>query len=274
MRVELDISGQRLEFLRQEAIHIGVPISFEDERPAAFGVPISTRKKISNDSFVGDTAKGGSCNVEQIYIIPHCHGTHTESIGHVVNDQITIDDLSSKLQFLKACLISVPLIEARNSKEHYFSKSSGDDLWLTAREIQKSMERLDRVFQPEALVIRTLPNPLTKPISQNYSAAYFTEEAMKWLLEREIEHLVVDIPSIDRMDDGGKLINHRAFWNLSTDQKLIDKSSFVEKTLTEFAYIPEKAKDACYILNINPIDWHLDAVPSSPILFPVEREER
>ncbi|PIR23319.1 MAG: hypothetical protein COV44_03300 [Deltaproteobacteria bacterium CG11_big_fil_rev_8_21_14_0_20_45_16] len=274
MRIELDISGQRLEFLRHEAIHIGVPISFEEDRPAAFGVPNSSRKKISNDSFVGDTSKGGSCNVEEIYFIPHCHGTHTESIGHLVNNAITISELSFQLQFLKTCVISIPVVEARKSKEHYTSNSSGNDLWLTAEAIQKSWENLDHLFPPEALVIRSLPNPANKPLSQNSNAAYFTEEAMRWLINRDIEHLVVDIPSIDRMEDGGKLINHRAFWNLLPDQKTINKDSWRTKTLTEFAYIPDRAKDGCYIMNINPIDWHLDAVPSSPILFPVEREER
>ena len=33
---------------------------------------------------------GGSCNADQITLIPHCHGTHTECVGHISNEKIDL----------------------------------------------------------------------------------------------------------------------------------------------------------------------------------------
>ena len=43
-------------------------------------------------------------------------------------------------------------------------------------------------------------------------APFFTNDAIKYLSSLNIQHLIVDIPSIDRMNDNGILGNHRIFW--------------------------------------------------------------
>lgn len=67
--------------------------------------------------------------------------------------------------------------------------------------------------QPEALVIRTLPNVLDKK-NQNYSHTnppYLAEEAATYIREIGIQHLLIDLPSVDREEDEGKLLAHKAF---------------------------------------------------------------
>ena len=66
-----------------------------------------------------------------------------------------------------------------------------------------------------ALIIRTTPNTLDKK-KQVYSGTnpcYFSKEAMDYIVKMNIEHLLVDIPSLDREEDGGKLEAHNTFWN-------------------------------------------------------------
>src|SRR5215471_13116478 len=62
-----------------------------------------------------------------------------------------------------------------------------------------------RVVDPLAVVIRTLPNEAAKR-TRDYSGqvpAYLTREAVLWLVEKRIEHLVLDVPSLDRTHDEG-----------------------------------------------------------------------
>ena len=118
------------------------------------------------------------------------------------------------------------------------------------------------------LVIRTLPNPIEK---QFYSYSknippFFTNEAIMFLRESNIKHLIVDIPSLDRMQDDGILGNHRIFWSKSNDLKgEIDPHS--TGTITELAYIPDHVKDGFYFLNIQTPHFECDAAPSRPILI-------
>jgi kynurenine formamidase len=66
-----------------------------------------------------------------------------------------------------------------------------------------------------ALVVRTLPNGPDKRqrvYEGDCPAPYFTADAMHWVVERGVTSLVVDLPSLDRAQDGGVLTAHRIFW--------------------------------------------------------------
>jgi len=84
--------------------------------------------------------------------------------------------------------------------------------------------------------------------------------------ELGIEHIIVDLPSIDRMSDNGILGNHRIFWGdgLNPNCKVNPNS---EKTITELAYIKNSVEDGFYFLNIQIPHFVCDAAPSRPLLF-------
>ena len=48
---------------------------------------------------------------------------------------------------------------------------------------------------------------------------FFTNDALELISKLCIEHLVVDLPSIDRMRDNGILGNHRIFWGDGSNPK-------------------------------------------------------
>ena len=77
-----------------------------------------------------------------------------------------------------------------------------------------------------------------------------------------IENLIVDLPSIDKYDDGGKLGNHRIFWG-------VDKGPLNQNTITELTYIKNQIEDGEYLLSLNMLNLNLDASPSRPIIYKV-----
>ena len=120
----------------------------------------------------------------------------------------------------------------------------------------------------KTLVIRTLPNPIEKKY-YSYSKnipPFFTNDAIIFLIENNIQHLVVDLPSIDRMQDDGILGNHRIFWSKCSDpESKVSHDSL--GTITELAYIPNHVEDGFYFLNIQTPHFQCDAAPSRPILI-------
>jgi len=116
--------------------------------------------------------------------------------------------------------------------------------------------------KPEALVIRTLSNPPEK-INAHYShtnPVYLTEEAALFIHESGIDHLLVDMPSVDREEDGGKLLAHRAFWQYPQDIRL-------HRSITELIYVPNSVMDGSFLLNLQIASFENDASPSKPVLY-------
>jgi kynurenine formamidase len=124
-------------------------------------------------------------------------------------------------------------------------------------------------FVPRALVLRTLPNSLAKRHQDytNQTPPYLTREAAQWLVERGIEHLVVDMPSIDRAHDEGRLTAHRVFFGLPRGDTELAHATRPNATVTELAYIPDTVKDGPYMLEIQVPALGGDAVPSRPLLY-------
>ena len=71
---------------------ISVPLNFNGEQPNTYGVDKASSQAYQDGNFIGDTRKGGPCNFETYSFTPHCNGTHTECIGHITDERITILD--------------------------------------------------------------------------------------------------------------------------------------------------------------------------------------
>jgi arylformamidase len=115
-----------------------------------------------------------------------------------------------------------------------------------------------------SLVVRTKPNDRSKltRVYSNTNFAYFTPEALAFLAEKNIRHLLTDLPSVDREEDGGKLAAHHAFW---MPKGLLRQ----ECTITEFVFVDDNVYDGEYVLQLQTIAIHNDASPSRPLLFEI-----
>ena len=74
--------------------------------------------------------------------------------------------------------------------------------------------------------------------------------------------MLIDLPSVDKEKDDGKLLAHKAFWNTS------GKTRF-DATITEFIFVPNAVKDGTYFLNLQIAPFENDATPSKPILYKI-----
>jgi arylformamidase len=117
--------------------------------------------------------------------------------------------------------------------------------------------------------VRTLPNGLDKR-SRNYTrqpAAFLSLPAASFIVERGIEHLVLDVPSADRADDAGELGAHRAFFGLDPGERALAAARRPQCTITELAYVPDTLSDGPWLLQLQIPALAGDALPSRPLLY-------
>lgn len=254
-------------------IDISIPLRFNAEQPNFFGAPHAASQPLRAGGFIGDTRQGGSCNVYQYSLISHCNGTHTECVGHIVNQSISIQQIL-KEAFIPATLITIQPERASDSPDTYVPEKQAEDLMITKGQIRNALRNADEEFL-SALIIRDLPNDTSK-MSRDYSrhpAPFFSIEAMKQILESGVNHLIVDIPSVDRANDEGKMSCHHLFWGVEMGSKDIDPNTTSRKTITEMVYIPDSVEDGEYLVNIQIPPFVSDAAPSRPLLFKIEESQ-
>lgn len=115
-----------------------------------------------------------------------------------------------------------------------------DDFVISKKQLQYAFGNKKR----EAVIIRTLPN-LNDKISKQYSYTnppYLLEEAAQFLVNKGVEHLLIDLPSVDKERDAGALLAHRAFWNYEGEMRK-------QATITELIFVPNTIEDGTYFLN-------------------------
>src|SRR6187397_801323 len=106
MNISVEINGGVFKIDRAAPIDISIPLRFNGVQPNAYGVDHATSVPCSSGDLVGDTRRGGSCNFERYYFIPHCNGTHTECVGHITHERISVRDCLLDV-FVLADLITV-----------------------------------------------------------------------------------------------------------------------------------------------------------------------
>ena len=267
MRIKIELSGHAREYRAENAIDISIPLRFNGPQPNAYGVEPAVSEACEYGSLIGDTRRGGSCNFERYTFIPHCNGTHTECIGHITNERISVRE-SLQDVFVRARLVSVQPSPPGQTNEKYTIEMGKDDLLITRSLLANAFDGT----VPEAFIIRTLPNEDGKLI-QNYLGTnvppYFTTEAMEYIVVTGAKHLLVDVPSIDRLYDEGKLSNHRIFWNIEEGSNETNPGSRIGSTITELVYVPSEVEDGEYLLNLQIAPFESDCAPSRPMLFPL-----
>jgi kynurenine formamidase len=250
------------------SVDLSIPLKFNGPQPNAYGVENASSKACEAGRLVGDTRRGGSCNFEQYTLIPHCNGTHTECVGHITHERISVRDCLQDV-FIPAVLISVaPVNGGETGNDPLISK---DSIEKGLRGIVNPKSKIQNPKSGSALLIRTFPNDDSK-LSRIYLddiPPYFTTEAMEYIVELGIKHLLVDMPSIDRIYDEGKLANHRIFWNVAPGSFEVNENSRVNNTITELIYVPNEVEDGNYMLNLQIAPFESDAAPSRPVIFKI-----
>ena len=263
MKAEIAIGTKKYSVDFSKAMDISIALNFNGNQPNTYGVDKASSKAYQDGQFIGDTRKGGPCNFETYNFTPHCNGTHTECIGHITNERM---DILAALndEIIPSTLISVT---PKSTTENYIPKLNSDDLVITKQDLESQLKNTNSELL-KGLIIRTLPNSETKK-SRDYmqeAPSFFSIDAMAYIVSLGVKHLLVDIPSVDRLFDDGHLCSHNIFWETKSKQ-LNPKTQ--NKTITEMIFVSEIIKDGSYLLNLQIPAFVSDAAPSRPILYKI-----
>ncbi|MGA7825305.1 MAG: cyclase family protein [Steroidobacteraceae bacterium] len=271
-RVELDAGALEVDLARP--VSLAVELDFAGPQPRHFNAPRASSRPFAVPGFAGSVADGASCNCEVLSLIPHCNGTHTECVGHLTRERLDAWRVVP-VQPLPAVVLSVSPQSAGAARESTDLAPQLHDLLITRETLARAWpERAP--FAALALALRTLPNGPDKR-TRDYSdgtAPYLTRAAAEWLVARGILHLIVDLPSIDRAHDQGRLTAHRIFFGLPPGSTHLADAARPGATVTELAFIPEAVKDGAYLCQLQVPAIGGDAVPSRPLLYPLAASTR
>ncbi len=247
MKTSLQIGDESMTIDLSRPIDLSTTIQHD----AGVGAWYIDQPKITHvevGGYVGKVALGGSTNFNDVFFNPHSHGTHTECIGHITKEFHSVHDVLKSGTFFKTQLITVQ------------PEQRADDLVISNELVGELEEGV------QAVIIRTLPNGDEK-LSRNYSNTnppYLLEDVALRFRESGINHLLIDLPSVDKEKDDGKLLAHKAFWDYDGNQRL-------DATITELVYVPEEVKDGIYVMDLQLAPIKNDAVPSRPILYSIQK---
>jgi kynurenine formamidase len=239
------------------ATSLAMELDFEGTHPRHFGAPAARSSAFRVEGFEGEVARGASCNCRSITLIPHCHGTHTESVSHLTVGQRPLHEFVP-LAPLPALLLTVRPGRAAECDEDSDPAPLPDDLLLTRRAVLEAWQRTPAGTAPMALLLRTGGGAGDNP-------PYFSRQLMQELVHRGIEHLVVDLPSVDRTRDQGRLATHRIFFGLPPGSTDLAAAARDQCTITELAFFPARLADGPCALQLQLPAFSGDAVPSRPL---------
>lgn len=270
MRISFKIKSKEYSCNTSSPLEISIPLLFNDDQPNTYDVEKASSVAYESGKFIGDTRRGGGCNFEKYTIITHCNGTHTECVGHISNERISIHD-TLKDCFIPSTLITVIPENSFQTNDKYIPEKNEKDFLITKKNLVEKLKDADRDFL-EGLIIRTLPNDDSKKSRQyqKQEPPFFSIDAMEYIVSLKIKHLLMDIPSVDRTFDEGKLTTHHIFWNVPFESHDVSRDKHSLNTITEMVYITDEVKDGKYLMNIQIPDFRADAAPSRVFLFKLD----
>lgn len=257
MKTTVEFESDAYQLDLSKPLDISMRLSEEPNNSSAWYVSPIKIEPVKGDGFIGSVAEGGSVNFRNITFNPHGNGTHTETVGHIDKKIHSINKHLTTFHFFAQVVSIAPITWT----SHEGTRSKGD-LIITKEQLENAIGE----NTPKALVLRTLPNEIDKLNKQysNSNPPYLCHQAAKFLREIGVDHLLIDLPSVDKEVDGGDLLSHKAFWNYPIDSQL-------NKTITEFIFVNNKIKDGLYLLNLQIAPFENDATPSKPVLYKINK---
>lgn len=247
MITTIQLKSRKITINLAEPLDISIPLTGKTTNVNAWYIDLPKIEPEIIDGEIATVANGAVVNFNTITFNPHSHVTHTETVGHITEKIYSINKYLKQFFFLAEVVTVAP-------------EKLGDDYIISKKQLQFALGNKKR----DAIIIRTLPNTRRK-CSRQYShtnPTYLLEDAAIYLKQKEIKHLLIDLPSVDKEDDGGELLAHNAFWNTKGKLRL-------DATITEFIYVSNKIEDGCYMLNLQIAPFENDASPSKPILYKI-----
>ena len=140
--------------------HKGKSYKADLSKPIALSVPLRAGEHTVNawhaapvkiepvkmSDWIGEVSAGASVNFRNIFFNPHGNGTHTECVGHISKENYSINQCLKEFFFIAELISILP------------DELPGGDRVITATHIENCLQGK----KPEALIIRTVSNPVAK----------------------------------------------------------------------------------------------------------------
>ena len=250
MQITITIEDQKFSCDLSNPLDISIPLNHQSG-VVAFGADMYSATPYQAGSFVGSIEAGSPVNFYNLFINPHGNGTHTETVRHIDNRGKSIYETIKQSHFIARLITITPRV------------LENGDMVILEKYFEELTNRLDGV---DALVIRTLPNTSEK-LNKNYTGTnpcYIDSKFIAALNKTTVKHLLFDMPSVDREVDDACLSAHKEFWK-------IDGEIAFDKTITEMIYVDNTIEDGLYLLNTQTISVDIDASPSRPVLYALNK---
>jgi len=220
----IQVDDKNMECDFMQGINCSFHVKSGTDNPNAFHLPNPDFKPFEIGDFIGSTIEGGSVNCAILQLAPHGNGTHTESVWHITKEEFPISQVFERWHFI--CKLST-ISPTMNENGIRSSRKSGNTMW-----------------------------------SGNNPPA-FEPEGLAFLANKNILHLLTDLPSVDPEIDGGLLSAHHAFWQYPENTRS-------KATITEMLNVPEYVEDGIYLIQFGIAPLHSDASPSMITLYPLK----
>lgn len=256
-----DLNGKARTFRLTNPRPVSREVHFypQTKAPNGFFLPrISSTTFVYKDQFTGDVQKGGSCNVDILGCVPHGL-THIETSAHIlVQDEhaVTIKDIPVQNLSGPVYVIDVSSLDA------------GAGTALQWQHIEKKLKNIS--LPVSMLAIKTKASLL--PQDTDFSGKdflYLGPDTARQLhdFKPQIKCLLLDLPSIDREHDGGKLSAHRNFFGLpEKGHRHEDKE---KRTLVELAWF-SGLEEGYYYAFITPQRFQTNAVSTGIVFYSLQ----
>jgi len=265
--VAIDDDGRRA-IAFERAVDLSIPVD-PGQAALAFSLPDAVSAPFRAGGFVGDVAQGGSVNCHTLSFCAHGNGTHTECVGHIVKDHVHVGD-AVPYGPMPACVFTLSTTALAESGEHTDGKSAPDDRVVTAR----GLDARRRAIAPRdahLFVVVLRLDDARGHAGRAWSGTnppYFTRELCALLRAWGTHHVVVELPSLDREDDGGTVPAHHAFFGVESGARALARAP-EPRTVTELAVVPDDVTDGECLLDLQVAPIRSDAAPSRPMLLPL-----
>ncbi|MFC1564588.1 cyclase family protein [candidate division KSB1 bacterium] len=237
----------------------------ETRASGSFFLPEPSRETFEvSGQFTGDVDRGGVCNVEVISSAAH-NLTHIETSAHVLSygsDPFTVDEIPPENLSGLLYLIDLTDIPAEAGR---------------AIEWSDIKERLDGLTLPVTMLAIKTGSSLMEE-DHNFSGEDFlclSPEAAEGInnfriMVNRIGCLILDLPSIDRENDEGKLLAHRKYFGIpETGHSGADTE---KRALVELAYF-SGLDEGYYYAVITPARFQTNAVTTGITFWKLNEEK-
>ena len=227
-------------------ISLALPLRPDDSSVRAWGVDPVRVAPVRRGEWVGRVREGAPVNFSDVTINPHGNGTHTETVGHIAADW----EANTVLGLLSPGLFVGILHDATLN----VAADGGRVVDLSGLRQNPPPRGVT------GLIVRACGPGADDADFSGGDPPYFDAADLAWLAEIGVEHLVTDLPSVDRERDGGALAGHHAYWRYPDRPRRC-------ATITELARLNQPLAPGLYLIGLHALPLAADASPSHPVVY-------